>query len=85
MKPKNKQRYEYQSTDLMFSPPNKHGIFDDWNTQDYVSKLLEKVCTGIKKIDSSMPFLENINHEGSYRWVDKRHVKEKVKKDKLEE
>ena len=78
-------KYEYQSRDLTFSPPNKHGIFEEWNTQDYVSKLLEKVCTSIRKIDSSLPFLDKIEHEGSYRWVDKRHVEQHEKLDPLEE
>ena len=83
-----KYRHEYSNDDLLFSPENKHGITNDFNTEDYSQKLMQKVFGVIDKIDNSVPFLKEIPRKGSSQWIDERFEEKedgsKMKKDVID-
>lgn len=80
-----KYRYEYNDSSLLFTPENKHGILTDMNSEDYTSKILNKVWASMGNINCSLPFLEKINRKGSRQWIDKRFDEKEEPKNEIKE
>ena len=78
-------RHEFSDPDLLFTPENRHGIFSDFNSEDYTQKVLSKVWASMGNINKSVPFLEQVTRKGSKQWVDKRVGEEEKVKNEVEE
>ena len=80
-----KFRYEYEDTNLTYTPENKHGILTDLNSEDYTQKVMSKVWSSLGSINPSTPFLEPIVRKGSRVWIDKRFNEKEEKKNEIVE
>lgn len=67
-------RKYFEAPELLYLRKNIHGVHKDFNSDEYCTRLLDKVFQVISKMNTGVGFLEKVRvGEDSFRYLDKRH------------